>query len=130
MPSLAFLFAVPVVGYILGPAKRKEMKKELAWVTLGPLTQFPEGETRLATYRNPFVRPGMATRQHSLLGAADFRRQVAGLRHQLHAPGLSGAVVSAIGIVHVPVSRRRVLCRWRARLRAAAARPFHVRLQN
>jgi len=33
------------------------MKKELAWITLGSLTQFPEGETRLATYRNPFVRP-------------------------------------------------------------------------
>ncbi len=51
------LFAVPVVGYIFGPARRKEMKKELAWITLGPLTQFPEGQTRLATYRNPFVRP-------------------------------------------------------------------------
>ncbi len=35
------LFAVPVVGYIFGPARRKEMKKELAWITLGPLTQFP-----------------------------------------------------------------------------------------
>ena len=51
------LFAVPVVGYIFGPSKRKEIKKELAWITLGSLTQFPEGETRLATYRNPFVRP-------------------------------------------------------------------------
>ena len=51
------LFAVPLVGYILGPAKRKEIRADLAWVTLGPLTQFPEGETRLATYRNPFVRP-------------------------------------------------------------------------
>src|SRR6185295_16279786 len=50
------LFAVPVVGYIFGPAKRSEMKKELAWITLGSITQFPEGETRLATYRNPFVR--------------------------------------------------------------------------
>src|SRR6266516_4009094 len=51
------LFAIPVVGYIFGPSKRKEMKKELAWVTLGSLTQFPEGETRLANYRNPSVRP-------------------------------------------------------------------------
>src|SRR5271170_4748506 len=51
------LFAVPVVGYILGPAKRKEIERDLAWITLGSLTQFPEGETRLATYRNPFVRP-------------------------------------------------------------------------
>jgi menaquinol-cytochrome c reductase iron-sulfur subunit len=51
------LFAVPVVGYIFGPSKRKEMKKDLAWVSLGSLAQFPDGETRLATYRNPFVRP-------------------------------------------------------------------------
>ncbi|HXJ60909.1 MAG TPA: Rieske 2Fe-2S domain-containing protein [Verrucomicrobiae bacterium] len=51
------LFAVPVVGYVFGPAKRKEMKKALEWITLGSLTQFPEGETRLATYRNPFLRP-------------------------------------------------------------------------
>lgn len=50
------LFAIPVVGYIFGPSKRKEMKKELSWIRLGPLTNFPEGETRLATYRNPFVR--------------------------------------------------------------------------
>jgi Rieske Fe-S protein len=51
------LLTVPVVSYVLGPAKRKEMKNELAWITLGSLAQFPEGETRLATYRNPFVRP-------------------------------------------------------------------------
>ena len=51
------LFAVPVVGYIFGPSKKKEIKRELAWITLGSLKNFPEGETRLATYRNPFVRP-------------------------------------------------------------------------
>jgi nitrite reductase/ring-hydroxylating ferredoxin subunit len=51
------LFAIPVIGYIFGPALPKVMKKDLAWRTLGPLAQFPEGETRLATYRNPFVRP-------------------------------------------------------------------------
>src|SRR5258708_33769727 len=51
------LFAVPVVGYVFGPARRKEMKEELAWITLGSLRQFPEGETSVATYRNPFVRP-------------------------------------------------------------------------
>jgi len=57
MPSPALYSQVPVVGYIFGPARKKEMKKELAWITLGPLTQFPEGQTRLANYRNPFVRP-------------------------------------------------------------------------
>jgi Rieske Fe-S protein len=53
----AALFAVPVIGYIFAPARRKEMSADLAWVSLGELAQFPEGETRLATYRNPLVRP-------------------------------------------------------------------------
>ena len=51
------LFAVPLVGYVFGPSKKKEIKKELSWITLGPLADFPVGETRLAVYRNPLVRP-------------------------------------------------------------------------
>ena len=53
----AALFSVPVVGYIIGPSRRKDMLAALSWVELGHLDQFPAGETRLATYRNPFVRP-------------------------------------------------------------------------
>jgi len=49
----AALFTVPVVGYLLGPVRRLA---EQAWIPLGPLTQFPEHQTRLATYRNPFVQ--------------------------------------------------------------------------
>src|SRR6266571_6686594 len=51
------LFAVPIIGYVFAPARRKQMSADLAWVSLGELAQFPEGETRLATYRNPLVRP-------------------------------------------------------------------------
>jgi len=51
------LIAVPVVGYLLAPASRKQRRADLDWVSLGDLTQFPVGETRLATYRNPLVRP-------------------------------------------------------------------------
>ena len=50
----AALFAVPVVGYLLGPLRRVAAQ---AWIPLGPLAQFPENQTRLATYRNPFVQP-------------------------------------------------------------------------
>jgi Rieske Fe-S protein len=50
----AALVAVPVVGYLLGPLRRRA---EQAWIPLGPLSQFPENQTRLATYRNPFVQP-------------------------------------------------------------------------
>jgi Rieske Fe-S protein len=47
------LFAAPILGYILSPATRRQMRKDIEWVTLGALAQFPIGETRFATYRNP-----------------------------------------------------------------------------
>jgi Rieske Fe-S protein len=50
------LFSVPIIGYVLAPGGHRAMRKDLEWVSLGALTQFPIGETRLATYRNPFVR--------------------------------------------------------------------------
>jgi menaquinol-cytochrome c reductase iron-sulfur subunit len=49
----ATLFAIPIVGAILGPVRRMAEK---AWIPLGPLSEFPENETRLATYHNPFVQ--------------------------------------------------------------------------
>jgi menaquinol-cytochrome c reductase iron-sulfur subunit len=51
------LFAAPIIGYFLSPAGRRQIKKDLEWLSLGALAQFPAGETRLATYRNPDVRP-------------------------------------------------------------------------
>jgi len=45
------------LGTFLRPRDEGEMRADLAWVSLGQITQFPEGETRLATYRNPLVRP-------------------------------------------------------------------------
>ena len=50
----AALFAIPVVGYILSPVRRFTW---LAWMPLGALASFPENQTRLAAYRNPFVKP-------------------------------------------------------------------------
>src|SRR5258707_15317875 len=46
----AALVGVPVIGYILGPARGRSAQ---AWIRLGPLGSFPEGQTRLATYQNP-----------------------------------------------------------------------------
>ena len=51
------LFAIPILGYLLAPASKKQMTKNLDWLSLGKLLQFPVGETRLATYRNPLLRP-------------------------------------------------------------------------
>lgn len=52
---VALLLIVPVVEYLLSPILKS--KNYISWVSLGSLAQFPEGQTRLATYRNPFTRP-------------------------------------------------------------------------
>ena len=46
------VLAVPVLGYILGPALRKTSSYN-SWVSLGSADDFPEGQTRLAKFRNP-----------------------------------------------------------------------------
>lgn len=50
----AVVFAIPVVGYILSPMRKFVW---LSWISLGPLADFPENQTRLATYRNPYTKP-------------------------------------------------------------------------
>lgn len=47
--------AVPVVRYILSPVTRQKKFGYESWLSLGGLEQFPAGQTRLATYRNPQV---------------------------------------------------------------------------
>jgi Rieske Fe-S protein len=46
--------AVPIVRYLLAPVRKDSSYK--SWVSLGETDQFPVGETRLATYKNPFTR--------------------------------------------------------------------------
>ena len=46
--------AVPIVRYLLAPVRKDSSYK--SWVSLGGLEQFPVGQTRLASYRNPFTR--------------------------------------------------------------------------
>jgi menaquinol-cytochrome c reductase iron-sulfur subunit len=48
------VLAVPILGYILGPALKRD-KDYNSWVSLGPADNFPDGETRLVDYRNPVV---------------------------------------------------------------------------
>ena len=50
----AAALGVPVVGFFLG-ALRKKPEEE--WVNLGPISKFPEGETRLVTFENPIRQP-------------------------------------------------------------------------
>jgi len=48
--------AVPVVRYLFSPTRRTP-PEEVPWVSLGAALQFPIGETRLASFRNPLVTP-------------------------------------------------------------------------
>ena len=50
--AVGAVLAVPIIGYLFGPASKKKSADE-AWIHLGSLSDFPEGETRLATFRNP-----------------------------------------------------------------------------
>jgi menaquinol-cytochrome c reductase iron-sulfur subunit len=53
----AALILTPIVRYFIGGTRKKAAPADHEWVRLGPVAQFPEGETRLATYRNPFRHP-------------------------------------------------------------------------
>jgi len=49
------LLGVPIVGYLLSPVVRARRKGDERWISLGSVDQFPSGQTRLATYRNPIA---------------------------------------------------------------------------
>src|SRR5438552_3436758 len=49
----ALAFAFPLVGYFLGPLKRRPSP----WVDLGPVAKFPVSQTRMATFDNPLRQP-------------------------------------------------------------------------
>src|SRR6202046_2443680 len=50
--AVGAVLAVPIIGYLLGPAMKKGSSYN-SWISLGSVSDFPEGETRLVNYRNP-----------------------------------------------------------------------------
>ena len=54
---VATALAAPIVGFVLSSITRGRANAYLAGVPLGSVNEFPEGETRLATFRNPNVTP-------------------------------------------------------------------------
>jgi Rieske Fe-S protein len=54
--AVGTVLAVPILGYLIGPALKKGSKDD-SWINLGPIGNFPEGETRLANFRNPVTTP-------------------------------------------------------------------------
>ena len=50
------VMAIPIMGYLLGPAMKKDEEVN-SWVKLDAIANFPVGQTRLAQYVNPVVNP-------------------------------------------------------------------------
>lgn len=51
----ASLIGIPIIGYLFSSFRRQGPYQ--SWIALGALDSFPAGQTRLATYRNPYTRP-------------------------------------------------------------------------
>ncbi len=54
---VAAALAVPILRFVLSSVTSGRANAYLKWVPLGRVSEFPEGETRLATFRNPIVMP-------------------------------------------------------------------------
>ena len=54
---VAAALAFPIIRFLSAPILRRRVDGYLSWVSLGSISQFPEGETRLATFQNPYVTP-------------------------------------------------------------------------
>jgi Rieske Fe-S protein len=54
---VAATLAVPIVRFLLSSVTLSRENAYASWVPLAPVSDFPEGETRLATFRNPYVTP-------------------------------------------------------------------------
>ena len=78
---VAAALAVPIGRFLLSSITRGRANGYLDWVPLGPAAQFPEGETRLATFRNPLVMPT----DGKTVDTACWVRRVEGDRFQVFA---------------------------------------------
>src|SRR5262249_15831234 len=54
---VGLILAVPIVGFLFSSVARGRSGAFLSWVSLGSVDQFPEGQTRLVSFRNPHVTP-------------------------------------------------------------------------
>jgi Rieske Fe-S protein len=50
---VGLILAIPIVRYLLSPVTRGRKQGYESWISIGSIDQFPSGQTRLATYRNP-----------------------------------------------------------------------------
>ena len=77
----AMVLAVPIVRFLASSVTRGRTNGYLSWVPLGRIDEFPEGETRLATFRNPNVMPT----DGKTVNTACWVRRVGGEKFQVFA---------------------------------------------
>jgi Rieske Fe-S protein len=53
----AIVLALPLARFLFSSITRSRGNGYLSWVSLGDVSSFPEGETRMSTFRNPLVMP-------------------------------------------------------------------------
>src|SRR6204780_3583213 len=77
----AIVLALPVARFLFSSITRGPGNGYLSWVGLGDVSNFPEGETRLATFRNPLVMPT----DGQTVDTACWVRRIAGDQFQVFA---------------------------------------------
>jgi len=77
----AIVLAMPVARFLLSSITRGSGSAYLSWVSLGDINNFPEGETRMAIFRNPLVMPT----DGKTVDTACWVRRIAGDQFQVFA---------------------------------------------
>src|SRR5258708_2528486 len=78
---MAAALAAALRGLLLSSLNPGRPNAYLSWVSLGSVSEFPEGETRLATFRSPYVTPT----DGKTIDTACWVRRVAGDQFQVFA---------------------------------------------
>jgi Rieske Fe-S protein len=78
---VAIVLALPVARFLFSSITRGRENGYLSWVSLGDIGNFPPGETRMATFRNPLVMPT----DGKTVDTACWVRRVAGDQFQVFA---------------------------------------------
>ena len=109
----AIVLALPIGRFLFSSITRGRGNSYLSWVPLGNVSNFPEGETRMATFRNPLVMP---TDGKTVDTACWVRRiagrSISGVCDQLCTSRVPRPLVRAIWSFYVSLSRWRLLPRW------------------
>jgi Rieske Fe-S protein len=78
---VAVALALPIMRFLLSSVTRGHGNAYLSWVPVGRVSEFPEGETRLAAFRNPYVMPT----DGKTVDTACWVRRIAGDQFQVFA---------------------------------------------